>query len=114
MKLGIVGSRSINLAKARNILDETIKKDKVTTIISGGARGVDTVAKDFAIDNNIGLIEFLPDYKSYGRYAPIRRNTDIINNSDYILALWDGNSKGTQDSIKKAKNLNKIVKVIRL
>jgi len=52
----------------------------------------------------------LPDYKSYGRYAPIRRNTDIINNSDYILALWDGNSKGTQDSIKKAKNLNKIVK----
>ena len=114
MKLAIVGSRNIMFENAYEILDKTIKKEKVTTIISGGARGIDTVAKEYAINNNIELIEYLPDYKRYGRGAPLVRNSDIIKNSDFVLALWDGKSRGTKDSINKARKMNKTTKIIYL
>ena len=41
------------------------------------------------------------------------RNTDIVKNSDIVVAFWDGESKGTLDSIRKAENLNKGLMIIK-
>lgn len=107
MKLAIVGSRNLEI----NDLKKYIPKD-ITEIVSGGAKGIDTCARAYALKNGIKLTEFLPDYKSYGRAAPLNRNLEIIDYADEILAFWDGKSNGTKFVINAAKKQNKKVTVV--
>lgn len=72
------------------------------TIVSGGARGADTLAKEYAVRNDTPLIEFLPEYDRYGRRAPLMRNILIVDNCDFLLAFWDGSSRGTKFTIDYA------------
>ena len=81
-------------------------------IVSGGAKGTDTLAAQFAAEMDIPLLVFKPDYQKYGRRATLLRNTQIIENADVIFAFWDGQSKGTKDSITKAKKLQKELHII--
>ncbi|MBQ3634610.1 MAG: DUF2493 domain-containing protein [Bacteroidales bacterium] len=112
MKLAIVGSRSIT---KEGVVAEAIEhfKLKPGIIVSGGARGVDRMAAKYARENRIPLIEFKPDYERYGRAAPILRNTTIIEHSDVVLAIHDGVSRGTLDSIRKARELGKRMCIFR-
>ena len=102
MKLAIIGSRNCTPIDITSFLSEIPE-----TIASGGAKGVDTYAKNFANKNNIRLIECLPEYKKYGRQAPILRNIKIVDNSDSVLAFWDGESPGTKFTIDNAKRKGK-------
>ena len=104
MKIAIIGSRNLKV----NNLGEYLPIG-VTEIVSGGAKGIDTCAKIYALKNNIKLTEFLPDYDNYGRSAPIRRNVEIINYADVIVAFWDGTSHGTKFVIDNAKKRGKKV-----
>ena len=109
MKLAIVGSRGI-----QNIdLKEYITND-VLEIVSGGAKGVDTIAREFAKANSITLVEFLPEYKKYGRGAPLVRNKEIVNYSDKVLVFWDGKSRGTKFVIEYAEKVNTPCEVVYL
>lgn len=101
MKVAIVGSRSLNID-----ISSYIPVD-CTSIISGGAVGIDSIAANYAKKNGKELIEYLPNYKLFGRAAPIKRNTLIIENADLVIAFWDGKSKGTLNSINQAKKLGK-------
>lgn len=47
---------------------------EVSEIVSGGAKGIDTCAKEYALAHGIKLTEFLPEYEKYGRSAPLKRN----------------------------------------
>lgn len=109
MKVAIIGSRNISMS-----IDELTEyiPEGTTEIVSGGARGVDTVAREFAIYNNIKLTEFLPDYQRYKRGAPLIRNREIINYADTVIAFWDGNSRGTKFVIDECKKAGKTVQVI--
>ncbi len=62
----------------------------IGSIVSGGAAGVDTSARAYALSHNLKLTEFLPEYQKYGRAAPLKRNLSIIEYSDLVLAFWDG------------------------
>lgn len=107
MKLAIIGSR--------NLLKIEIKKyipKETTEIVSGGARGVDTLAKEFAIKNKLLLTEFLPKYNIYGRTAPLKRNDEIALYADEVIAFWDGQSRGTAYTIKAFKKLGKKVTIV--
>jgi len=42
------------------------------------------------------MTEFLPEYHTYGRVAPLKRNLQIIDYSDVIIAFWNGKSSGTK------------------
>ena len=76
------------------LLGSTIKLINIRKIISGGARGVDTIAKNYTLVNrNIRLEEFIPNWKKYGRSAGIIRNGDIIKASNLVIAFWDGKSR---------------------
>lgn len=107
MRLAIVGSRSITQFD----LAPYIPQD-VTEIVSGGARGIDRVAKRYAEAHNIPLKEFFPDYDSHGRAAPILRDREIIEYADKILAIWDGESKGTHFMIRESHRQNKLLQVV--
>lgn len=116
VNLAIIGSRSFNnyLYAKRKILDVIESNDiQVYKIISGGANGADKIAEMFSNDYNIPIEIIHPDW-SIGRHAGLKRNTDIINKSDYVIAFWDGISKGTLDSIGKAKRLKKRIFIFNI
>ena len=109
MKIAIIGSRSLSI----NNLEEYIPKD-TSEIVSGGATGIDTSARNYALSNNIKLTEFLPKYNKYGKLAPLKRNIEIMEYSDYIIAFWDGKSKGTKFVIDNCKKLNIPIKIYEI
>jgi len=114
--LAIIGSRNFNnYTYAKKEILNIIKNNKIpiTKIISGGASGADKIAEIFASNFNIPIEVIVPNWDK-GKQAGVVRNTDIINKSDYVIAFWDGKSKGTLDSINKAKKLNKKLFIIKI
>lgn len=101
MKVAVIGSRSLNIDISKYIPKET------SCIITGGAKGIDSIAKQYAIDNNIELIEIKPEYGRYGKAAPVLRNKTIIDKADYVLAFWNGESKGTKSAFNYARKIGK-------
>lgn len=106
MKIAIIGSRNLRVDNFDKYLPEN-----VTEIISGGAKGIDTCAKNYAHSRNLKLTEFLPEYDKYGRGAPLKRNIQIINYADLVVAFWDGKSHGTKFVIDKCRMMNKQIKI---
>ena len=70
------------------------------------------MARNYAAENEITLIEFLPKYERYGRVAPIKRNAEIAAYADEAVAFWDGRSKGTKHTIDEFKKMGEKVMVI--
>lgn len=105
MIAAVVGSRGIDMR-----VDAFIPVD-VDAIVTGGARGVDRAAEDFARRKGIPCISIRPDYKKHGRGAPIVRDKEIVERADIVIALWDGVSRGTKFTLDYAEKLNKDVRV---
>ena len=128
MKLGIIWSRDIqeydlskHITKYKWMFGECyeiVNHWRVETIISWWATGIDTIAKQFAIDNNIAYIEHNPYDDKYGhlknKKKPLARNEDIVNNSTLILAIWDWKSHWTKWTIDYAKSVGKDVILINI
>lgn len=116
MRLAIIGSRSLNSNSVKSVISQVIAKSKtsITEIVSGGAKGVDSVAASYAKENNIKCTVFLPDYDQFGKAATFIRNDEIVKNSDGVLAIWDEESKGTLYTINKAKKENLKVMVVKI
>jgi len=112
--LGIVGYRGFtDYEKFSQLVDEYIEEIGTPEfIISGGAKGADTMAEKYAQEHNIPTKIFKPDWDKYGKVAGIMRNTDIIQNSTHVIAFLSQKSIGTVDSINKAKKFNKVLKII--
>ena len=106
MRLAIIGSRNL---KVENFC-QYLPKD-VTEIVSGGAKGIDLCAKQYALSNHIKLTEFLPEYSKYRKNAPLMRNKQIIEYADEVIAFWDGSSKGTKFVIDMCKKTNKRIRI---
>ena len=87
MKIAVIGSRNI-----KNIDLTEFAPKNTTEIISGGAVGVDSLAREYAIENGIKFTEIKPEYNLYKKGAPPKRNLKIIQNSELLLAFWDGKS----------------------
>ncbi len=109
MRVAVIGSRGLTVDDLGKYLPEG-----TTEIVSGGADGIDTCARQYALSHGIKLTEFLPEYSRYGRGAPIKRNDTIIQNSDMVLAFWDGKSRGTKYVIDKCRKTNVKIEVILL
>lgn len=109
MKIAIIGSRNLDVKNLGEYLP-----DGVTEIVSGGAKGIDTCAAEYAQAKELKLTEFLPEYDKYGRAAPIVRNKTIAEYADVVLAFWDGKSKGTLSVIKYCEKIGKKCKVIEM
>lgn len=106
MKVAVIGSRGLSVSDLGRYLPEN-----TTEIVSGGAKGVDTSAREYALSHGIKLTEFLPEYTKYGRSAPLKRNITIIEYSDIVLAFWDGKSRGTKFVIDNCRKLGVEVRV---
>ena len=99
-------------------MESTLKQFEILEILSGGAKGADFLAETYAKINNIPFKLFeaeqdnlkatpclirIKDGKKYNALAGLNRNKLLVDYSDYVIAFWDGKSKGTKDSIDYAK-----------
>jgi len=102
MKLAIVGSRNFtDYKRLSRIVDKV--KEQITLIVSGGARGADTLAERYAKERAIPYLIFPANWDEYGKQAGMLRNQEIVNNADGMIAFLAPESRGTRDSIKRAQ-----------
>lgn len=111
--LAIVGSRRwCDYPEFTNILEDWIKEHDVpTSIVSGGASGVDSMTRKWAIDQKIPLVEHLIDKKKYRLRASHVHHKEIVQACTHLLALPGLRSVGTFDSIKKARKAKKHITI---
>lgn len=115
MKLAIVGSRSFkDYESLKTTILSLYEIDDIEFIISGGAKGADTLAKRFAKEHQIPISIHKPLWEEYGNSAGIVRNCRIVRECDEVIAFWDGESKGTKFTIKYAEEQNKEVLIINV
>lgn len=106
MKVAVIGSRNIReLDLERYIPADTCE------IVSGGAVGVDKLAEEYAKAHGIPVTVFLPEYKRFGRAAPLKRNEQIVDYADLVIAFWNGRSRGTKYTIEYCRRARKSVTV---
>ena len=107
MKYAVVGSRTFS---DYPFMEKVLSSyDDITTIISGGARGADSLAKRYAEEHNLNYVEFPALWDFYGKSAGYLRNQQIVDAAKVVIAFWDGESKGTRHTIKLAETQGKPV-----
>lgn len=113
MKVGIVGSREF---KNYELFSDIMKQylSDISWVVSGGAPGADSLAEKWAKENKKMLTIYPADWLNLGKKAGYVRNTDIVKNSDMIIAFWDGKSKGTKHTIGLAQKMGKECKIINV
>lgn len=115
MKTIIAGSRSII---NKDMVEQAIQESnfEITEVVCGLARGVDSLGKNWAIKNNIPVKEFPADWDTHGRKAAYLRNVEMVKYGEALIAIWDGESKGTNHVITEARKhgLKIFVKFVKL
>ena len=112
LKVAIIGSRAATGFDTERISEYL--PENCTQIISGGAAGIDSAAERYARGHGIAFRKILPDYEQYGRRAPLIRDTQIVEESELVLAFWDFSSRGTSFTISECLRLGVPVRVIGL
>ena len=81
-------------------------------IVSGDARGADTLGAEYGTRHGIPVIHFPAQWDTYGKAAGFIRNEEMAEYGDYLVAFWDGASKGTAQMIQAMKRKGKHGKVV--
>ena len=114
MKLAIVGSRTFNSYRMlKDFIEKNYDINSITHIVSGGAKGADSLGERFAKDYNKEMIVFPAEWDKYGRAAGPLRNIKIIDACDECVCFWNGYSTGTKHDMKLCREKNKPLKVCR-
>lgn len=109
-KVAVVGSRDYqDLDRVRRYIEQ-LPSD--TVIVSGGARGVDSVAEKAARARGLDVIIYHPEWEKLGKRAGFIRNKTIVEEADLVVAFWNHKSKGTAHTIDLARSMGKQVIVI--
>ena len=82
-------------------------------IISGGARGADSLGERYANEKGYQLDVHKADWETYGKSAGYRRNAEMVTIASATICFWDGQSKGTKHTIDLCKEKNIPCKVVR-
>lgn len=115
MKIIVAGGRDFT---SYELLEKELKsiinnnQDQSIEIISGGARGADSLGIRFAKENNIPIKIFPALWDTYGKSAGMIRNKQMAEYGDFLLAFWNGKSHGTMNMIQTMKKMNKHGKVV--
>lgn len=110
-RLIIAGGRDFNdYETLKNYVDFKLSRtEDEIQIISGGARGADTLGERYAVERGFFLRRFPADWERYGKSAGVRRNREMARNADALIAYWNGYSRGTKNMIEEARAAGIIV-----
>jgi len=115
-RVAVIGSRGFsdyNLFFAK--ISHFTKNIENICFVSGGCKtGADNLIERYCSDNNLPILIFYPNYTEFGKSAPLKRNHQIVDNCDMLIAFWDGVSRGTKytlDLVDEKLIPNRIVKI---
>lgn len=116
-KVIVAGGRKFNdynllKSKLDAILAEKRKTHQIY-IISGMAKGADTLGEQYANENGFTVLGFPAEWNLYGKRAGILRNEEMAKVGDALIAFWDGESPGTKHMIETARDKRLLVRVIK-
>lgn len=99
-RIAVVGSRGFEkLDFVASLLDKIYAMSQDISIVSGGADGVDKAAEAWAKAHGVECKIYPADWEQFGDRAGIKRNAEIIENSDSAMVFWDGESAGSLDNL---------------
>ena len=108
VRVALVGGRDVeDFAFVLDRFEEVLLKEGLhkyqIKIVSGGAKGVDSIARRIASLYGIPFREFPAEWDRYGKKAGPLRNSKIVENSDIVIAIPSPSSRGTWDTVRKAE-----------
>ena len=104
LKVIIAGGRDFNnYSLLSEKLDKLFSQRNDVVIVSGMAKGADTLAVKYADDKKIRVSEFKAEWLKYGYSSGFRRNVEMARFADACVCFWDGKSSGTKHMIETAK-----------
>lgn len=112
MKVIVAGSRVIT--DSQFVIDAIISSGyEVSEVFCGGARGVDKIGAEIAKGIGIPVRHFPADWNLHGKSAGMIRNREMAEQADALIAVWDGQSRGTAHMISVMRDLGKPCHVVR-
>ena len=107
MKVIVAGSRDFkDYALLKEFLDKlVIFRSDFTEIVSGTASGADKFGERYAQEHNLAIKRFPADWEKYGKAAGHIRNRQMAEYADACVVFWDGQSKGSVNMAKVAREL---------
>ena len=115
MKVIIAGSRNLgSWSQVTAAIVTSGFEQEMSEIVSGGARGVDRMGEHFASLYKIPLKVFPADWNKNGKAAGPIRNAEMAKYADALIAVWDGESRGTKNMIDEMEKLDKPVHVYQI
>ena len=100
------------IAESRNVVDQAIIEKAVlesafliTEVVEGGLKGVDTLVRKWAEENQLPIKEFKAKWIKYGKSADPIRNRDMAEYADALISVWDSKSRGTKNITEIANKL---------
>lgn len=81
-------------------------------VVCGMARGADSVGDVYAAEKDYSVKYFPAEWDKYGKSAGYRRNEQMAEYADALVAFWDGKSKGTKHMIETARKHGLKVRVV--
>jgi hypothetical protein len=115
-KVVVAGGRDFtnyNLLKEK--VDNILSQKKLThkiLILSGKSIGADCLGEIYALENNLEILSYPADWDKFGKKAGVKRNAEMINDADALIAFWNGSSQGTKYMIDIATKKGKMIRVI--
>lgn len=127
MKIIVAGGRDFNnfklLTKTLDSFVEEYLKDKEIVVVSGGAKGADSLGEAWYHErlansfwklyaSSWDLKVFPANWEKHGKAAGPIRNAEMAEFADMLIAFWDGKSSGTKNMIQTALKKGLLVKVV--
>ena len=116
-RLVVCGCRDFSdyklLSKEIDSFLKNIVNNRSVTIVSGGANGADKLGERYAHEHGLKVDLHPALWEQFGKAAGVRRNQEMANISDAVIAFWDGESRGTKNMIDRAREASIPCKVVQ-
>lgn len=114
MKVIIAGGRDFSDYEVlRERCDFFLKTKSNIEIVSGAAKGADSLGERYANERGYSLTKFPADWDTHGKSAGYIRNAKMAAYADALIAFWDGKSKGTKNMIEIMRIIGKPFKIVK-
>ncbi|MGE4403696.1 MAG: SLOG family protein [Desulfobulbus sp.] len=113
MRIIIAGSRTVSEMDVRMALQRCFWTGFVTAVVSGTATGADQYGEAWAEENQIDVCRFPAEWEKYGKRAGPMRNKVMSENAEGLIAVWDGQSRGTYSMIDLARKRGLRITILR-
>jgi hypothetical protein len=104
VKTIIAGSRSFGHPSDRELIEQAVRLSgfSISEVVAGMAYGIDRLAVGWALRQRLPIREFYANWGKFGRRAGYVRNIEMAEYGEALIAVWDGESKGTQHMVQHA------------